>query len=49
MSVRYTICYLGNIMIMISYCVGKFTICFLECSMIMGAYCVGKEHNMLPR
>ena len=47
MSVRYTICYLGSIMIISAYCVGKYTICFLGCSMIMGAYCVGKVHNML--
>ena len=49
MWVKYTICYLGSIMIMRAYCVGKYTMCFLECSMIMGAYCVGKVHNMIPR
>ena len=49
MRATYTICYLGSIMIMGAYCVGKYTICFLGCSMIMGAYCVGKVHNMLPQ
>ena len=49
MLVRYTICYLGSVMIMGAYCVGKYTICFLGCSMIMGAYCVGKVHNMIPK
>ena len=41
MYVRYTICYLGSIMIMGAYCVGSI--------MIIGAYCVGKVHNMLPQ
>ena len=49
MYLRYTICYLGSIMIMGAYCVGKNTICFLGCSVIMGGYCVGKVHNMIPR
>ena len=50
MKVRYTLCYLGSIMIIGAYCVGKVhTICYLSSIMIMGAYCVGKVHNMLPR
>ena len=47
--VRYTICYLGGIMIMGAYCVGKYTICYLGSIMKIGAYCVGKVHNMLPQ
>ena len=49
MKVRFTICYLGGIMIMGAYCVGKVTICYLGRNIIIGAYCVGKVHNMLPR
>ena len=49
MKLRYTICYLGGIMIMGAYCVGKVhTICYLGSIMIIGAYCVGKVINMLP-
>ena len=43
-----TICYLGSIMILGAYCVGKDTICFLDSIMIMRANYVGKSHNKLP-
>ena len=44
----YTICYLGSIMIILAYCVGKVHNMLLGNIMIFGAYCVGKVHNMLP-
>ena len=49
MLLRYTICYLGSIMIMGAYCVGKVHIMLPHSIMIIGAYCVGKVHNMLPQ
>ena len=49
MYVRYTICYLGGIMIMGAYCVCRYTICYHGSIMIIGAYCVSKVHNMLPQ
>ena len=48
MKVRHTICYLGSIMILGAYCVGKVHICYLGSIMISGAYCESKVHNMLP-
>ena len=48
MKVRYTICYLGSIMIIGAYCVGNAHNIQLGNIMILGAYCVGKVPNMLP-
>ena len=54
MKVRYTICYLGIIMIyaiimiIIAYCVFKSHNMLLSSIMIFEAYCVGKVHNVLP-
>ena len=49
MKVRYTICYLGSIMIFRAYCLGKVDNMLPTCSiMIIKAYCVFKSHNMLP-
>ena len=45
MKVRYTICYLGSIMIIGAYCV----VCYIGGIKIMGVYCVGKVGNMLPQ
>ena len=49
MWVRYTLCYLGSIVLMGAYCEVSYTMCYLGSIMIMGAYCVGKVHNMIPR
>ena len=49
MKVRYTICYLGNIMIMGAYFRVRYTICYrLGSFMLMGVYWLGKVHIMLP-
>ena len=50
MKVRYTICFLGSIMIFGAYCVGKVHNMLPTCRIIMIiiAYCVFKLHNMLP-
>ena len=47
MYVRYTICYLGSIIIFGAYCVDKVHNMLTSFFMIMGAYCVGKVHNMV--
>ena len=49
MYARYKIRYLGSIMIIGAYCVGKVHNMLLGSIMIIGAYCVGKVLNMLPR
>ena len=49
MSVRYAICYLGCILMMGVYCVGKVHKFYLSSIRIFGAYCVDKVHNMLPQ
>ena len=49
MKVRYTIGYLGTVMIMGAYCVGKVHNMLPWSFMIIGAYCVGNVHNMLPQ
>ena len=47
MKVKYTICYVGSIMIFGAYCVDKVHNMLPRFFMIMGAHCVGKVHNML--
>ena len=49
MKVRYTICYLGSIMIIGAYCVGKVHNMLPQYYYDNWSICVGKVHNMLPQ
>ena len=49
MYARYKIRYLGSIIIIGAYCVGKVQNTLPPSIIIIGAYCVGKVHNTLPR